>query len=212
MSTSVAYLRKRLAAIGRHDLLAAADAGEISTFAAAEEAGLVKRQPVTGNGSENEAKRRAWALMRIIGKAPPLKPKPEPRPARTPAHSRPSQETPRNGRSAPTTPPDLGAILAEWEAAQRPLRNGRPTVDPQRETACAPLVPVPAEPERTPFPAHPAVPCTTCTHPCAPAAVREMLDVALAARRGATDLAGSTMPRACCQRLLQCPNIHALIG
>ena len=84
MSTSVAYLRKRLADIGRHDLLEAAERGEVSTFACAEEAGLVTRRPVEGNGSPNQAKKRAWTLARITRQSPlTQKPEPEfsPRPA-----------------------------------------------------------------------------------------------------------------------------------
>ena len=80
MSTSVAYLRKRLNDIERHDLLAAVEAGHISTFAAAEEAGLIKRPPVGGNGSENQAKKRAWAIMKATGRGPTLAPKPGPTP------------------------------------------------------------------------------------------------------------------------------------
>jgi hypothetical protein len=82
MSTSVAYLRKRLADIGRHDLLAAVDRGDISAFAAAEAAGLITtaRSRVTGNGSGNQARRRHWAVLRATGQAPPL-PHTEPQPA-----------------------------------------------------------------------------------------------------------------------------------
>jgi len=65
MSTSVAYLRKRLADIGRYDLLEAAERGEISTFAAAVEVGLCKRPEALGTGSPNAAKKRNWALMKI---------------------------------------------------------------------------------------------------------------------------------------------------
>jgi hypothetical protein len=97
MSTSVAYLRKRLADIGRHDLLEAAERGEVSTFAAAEEAGLVTRREVTGNGSPNQAKKRAWALTRITRQALPLAPRPEPKPepefSPKPAPPKFSQET-----------------------------------------------------------------------------------------------------------------------
>ena len=96
MGTSVAYLRKRLADIGRHDLLDAAERGLISTFAAAEEAGLVTRREVQGNGSPNQAKKRAWTLARITRQAPPLPPKPEPQavlPVSIPAQPKFSQET-----------------------------------------------------------------------------------------------------------------------
>jgi hypothetical protein len=65
VSTSVAYLRKRLADIGRYDLLEACERGEVSTYACAEEAGLVTRRPIEGNGSPNQAKKRAWDLARI---------------------------------------------------------------------------------------------------------------------------------------------------
>jgi hypothetical protein len=97
VSTSVAYLRKRLAAIGRHDLLEAAEAGLISTFAAAEACGLVTRREILGNGSENQAKKRAWAIGRITRQAPPLPPRPEPKPepefSPRQAHPKFSQET-----------------------------------------------------------------------------------------------------------------------
>jgi hypothetical protein len=93
MSTSVAYLRKRLADIGRHDLLAAADRGDISTFAAAEAAGLIRtaRSRVTGNGSGNQARRRRWAIARATGQAPPLPPKPEPQPETGPVSPLPQE-------------------------------------------------------------------------------------------------------------------------
>src|SRR5262249_40028245 len=96
MSTSVAYLRKRLADVGRQDLLDAAEAGLISTYAAAEEAGLVTRREVLGTGSPNQTKKRLWALSRIARGVPPLPPKPEPaEPAISPslAHPKFSQTT-----------------------------------------------------------------------------------------------------------------------
>jgi hypothetical protein len=65
MSTSIAYLRQRLIAVGRHDLLEAAEAREISFYAAAEAAGLVTRRETLGTGSPNQGKRRAFAIARI---------------------------------------------------------------------------------------------------------------------------------------------------
>jgi hypothetical protein len=235
MSTSVAYLRKRLTDIGRQDLLDAAERGEISTFAAAEEAGLVRRQAVLGTGSENAAKRRAWAIMKATRQTPPLAPKPGPTPASTPAHSKFSQETPRNGRSAPTTPIDLAAAIREWEEAQKPapsrdhevkLSNRLDNSNAQREGAPprdeglfassiveANVAKAEREgPERTPFPAHAAIPCTSCRHPQAAAALREVLDVYVAACRGEPHQTGSTIPRACCQWSLRRPDIRALIA
>jgi len=74
VSTSVAYLRKRLADIGRYDLLEAAERGEVSFYACAEEAGLVTRREITGNGSPNQAKKRAWKLAQITRQTSPVAP------------------------------------------------------------------------------------------------------------------------------------------
>jgi len=91
MSTSVAYLRKRLNDIGRHDLLAAAEAGQISFFAAADEAQVIRRTRVLGTGSGNQARKRAWAVARATGQAPPLAPKPEPQPEAGPVSPLPQE-------------------------------------------------------------------------------------------------------------------------
>jgi hypothetical protein len=77
---SIEYLTKRLQQGGHLDLLAAVERCELSTYAAAEAAGIVKRRPVTGGGSENQARRRNWAVLRATGKAPALEPRPEPKP------------------------------------------------------------------------------------------------------------------------------------
>jgi hypothetical protein len=113
VSTSVAYLKKRLADIGRYDLLDAAEAGLVSHFAAAEEAGLVRRREVLGNGSPNQAKKRAWTLARVTRQAEPL----------APAKFSPGQAVPNFSQGARRTArdmPDLTAALAEWEEAQKP--------------------------------------------------------------------------------------------
>jgi hypothetical protein len=183
VSTSVAYLSKRLADIGRHDLLEGAQRGEFSYLAAAEWAGLVTRRPPTGNGSQNAAKRRAWALMR------------------TERASGVSRE--RANLSQPhTAMPDLAAAITEWEEAQKPA---------PREPEPAPVAP-PPEPERSPFPAHPAIPCTRCEHPQAAAALREILNGYVAATRGELHPTGSTLPRACCQWSCRRPDIRAMIA
>ena len=98
MSTSRAYLAKRLKAIGRDDLLAAAERGEVTLHSAALWAGLITQQRVPeGNGSQNVSKRKAWALMRAERQGSLLGPKPEPQlaPENRPAPSAPkfSQET-----------------------------------------------------------------------------------------------------------------------
>jgi len=69
MSTSVSYLRKRLADIGRTDLLNAAERGEVSFYAASEAAGLIRRRAVQGNGSPNAAKRRQFRIRAILREA-----------------------------------------------------------------------------------------------------------------------------------------------
>jgi hypothetical protein len=202
MSTSVAYLRKRLTDIGRQDLLDAVNAGAISTFAAAEEAGLIRRQEVLGTGSPNQAKKRAWTLARITRQAPPLATT-RLEPEFSPARPKFSQGT-RNGQSVPTTPIDLEAILAEWELAQKPAVEE--TLErPRRTVASSAAIP----PE--PFPAHPATPCTRCDHPQHAAALREILNTYVAARRGEPHQTGNTLPRACCQWFRR-PDIRALIA
>jgi hypothetical protein len=106
MSTSVAYLRKRLAAIGRHDLLAAVDRGELRAFVAAEAAGLIKRQPVTGNGSQNQARKRRYAVARATGPALPLPPESEPQPEPQP-------------HAVSPLPPEVRAIVVKLVKAGR---------------------------------------------------------------------------------------------
>jgi hypothetical protein len=180
MSTSISYLRKRLRDIGRLDLLEGAEAGHFSFHAAAIDAGLIKQPPNTGNGSQNVARRTAYAIWKTTRQSPPL-----------------------NGATAPSAPamPDLAAVIAEWEEARKPASRDR---EPAPATA-------PPEPERTPFPAH-AIPCTSCRHPQAAAALREVLNVYMAACRGEPHRTGSTLPRACCQWVLQRPDPRAMIA
>ena len=76
MSTSRSYLRKRLLAIGRADLVEAVESGQgILMYHAAEEAGLIRRRPILGSGSPNQTKARLWAMAKITRRAPvPLEP------------------------------------------------------------------------------------------------------------------------------------------
>ena len=60
VSTSVDYLQDRLRRAGRDDLLEAIADGRISTYHAAEIAGIVKRRPTLGL-RDHAAKRLAWA-------------------------------------------------------------------------------------------------------------------------------------------------------
>jgi len=62
--TGRAYLLDRLERGGHVELLAAVEAGTLSAFAAAVEAGIVRRPVPNGRGSTNEAKRREFAIRR----------------------------------------------------------------------------------------------------------------------------------------------------
>jgi hypothetical protein len=77
--TSKEYLRKRLLAVGRHDLIAAVEErNELSYYGAAEAAGLVTRRPTIGGDDSNQSRRRRYAVLRVTGQAPPLEPRPAP--------------------------------------------------------------------------------------------------------------------------------------
>jgi hypothetical protein len=206
------YLLDRLKRDGFDELVAAIEGRELSTYAAAVEVGYRKRPEPTGRGSENAAKRRMWAIHRAYQASgrPDVAERCNLETARNSETTRNSEtarsrmrETPHNGRSAPT--PDLAAAIREWEEAQRPPR-------PVRDPAPAPIPPEPVPLERFPIIHSSKIPCANCMHPNAAAAQNEICDVYLAARRGELNLTGSTLPRACCQRLLQNVDVRALIG
>jgi hypothetical protein len=188
---SAAYLRSRLERDGHIELLAAVDRGELSTFAAGVEAGYTKRPEPLGTGSQNARRRRDWTIAKAYR-------------ASAQAELAEVPEAPANGQAAPTPPIDLAAAIREWEEAQKP-----PVCD--REPEPAPAAPPPA-PERMSFPIHGALPCTSCSHVQAAAALREVIDGYLAACRGEPRQTGSTLPRACCQRLLRRPDVQAMIA
>jgi len=202
---SVEYLTKRLRDSGELELLGAVERGELSTYAAAEAAGIVKRRPVTGGGSENQARRRRWAVHLATGRSA-LEPLPSP--------GEPDFRRAGEAQSVPAsvpTMPDLAAAIREWEEAQRQAAKGtRQKGRFSHDEKCA----RPAERELEPIPllVHSGIPCTSCTHPCAVAAVMELLNVALAARRGETGLAGSAMPRACCRQQVTHIDVRSLVG
>jgi hypothetical protein len=187
MSTSISYLRKRLRDIGRLDLLEGAEAGHFSFHAAAIDAGLIKQPAIIGNGSQNASKRTAYAIWKA------------------------TKSSPLDGPTPLTAPdmPDLQAALAELEEAQKPAPPRDRGLDDDEKG----IVRTPGGPQATPFPAHPAIPCTSCNHVQAAAALREVIDGYLAACRGEPHQTGSTLPRACCQRLLRRrPDIRAMIA
>jgi hypothetical protein len=202
---SAAYLRSRLERDGHVELLQAIDNGTLSTYAAGVEAGYTKRPEPLGSGSPNARKRREWAVVRAY---------------RESGASRNVQngQTGQNGQprrvvgSAPT-PPDLAAAIAEWEEAQRPappkdLRKQDKEILRERKPAPAVL---PTLEDLAVFPAHPAVPCTSCRRPQAAAALREILNTYVCAARGEPHRTGNVLPRACCQWLRH-PDVRALIG
>ena len=64
--TSRQYLCGRLRKEGHFALLAAVERGDLSAYAAAEEAGFITRRPILGTGSENAAKRRMFAVRNAL--------------------------------------------------------------------------------------------------------------------------------------------------
>jgi hypothetical protein len=198
------YLLQRLERDGHHELLVSIAAGELSVYAAACEVGYVTRPTPSGNGSPNARKRREWAIRKAYQGS-----------ARadtasvTPQASTEVLRPPPNGRSAPRPPIDLAAVIAEWEEAQKPAPSEDLVLQRHKVREPAPAV----LPEPVYFPVHPAVPCTSCSRPEAAAALRQVLDVYVAASRGEPHQTGSTLPRACCQRMLhRRPDIRAMIA
>jgi hypothetical protein len=72
--SSYAYITSRLARDGRHDLLEGIRNGKISAFAAGCEAGYCKRPAPRGNGSQNQARARDWAMHKLLNP-----PRPDPK-------------------------------------------------------------------------------------------------------------------------------------
>jgi hypothetical protein len=68
--TSVTFLKRRLAEIGRKDLLQAVEGGLLSAYAAAEAAGLVTRRPTTGTGTAGPAQRRQHIVRQVTSGDP----------------------------------------------------------------------------------------------------------------------------------------------
>jgi hypothetical protein len=64
------YICARLLRDRRFDLLEGVRSGKISAYAAAEEMNYIKRPEPLGTGSENAAKRRAWAMHRLLNPRP----------------------------------------------------------------------------------------------------------------------------------------------
>jgi hypothetical protein len=67
--SSRAYLLDRLERMGRRDLLDGVARGQITVLMAAEAAGFYRRPTPTGRGSPNVAKRKRFALQRLLREA-----------------------------------------------------------------------------------------------------------------------------------------------
>src|SRR5262249_21023393 len=76
--TSREYLIERLRRAQRLDLVSAIERGEVSAYAASIEMGWHRRRPTISGEDCNQARRRAFAIARAVGRAPPLGPRPEP--------------------------------------------------------------------------------------------------------------------------------------
>ena len=228
-----AHLRSCLERGGFFVLLRMVERGELTAHGAAVEAGIRQGREPLGSGSENRARERAWKINKAYQEAElagvPLgagdlkywqdDAEPAPRVAMRPG----------NGASHPRRAawPDLSAALAEAEMMRRTTdlpetrddliayqrdkelvrqRNGRghrrdelgDEDDLRRD-------------ERALFPGHPALPCCTCSHPSAPAAMREVFASYVAGRRGESQT-GNTLPPSCCQRQLRVVDVRALVG
>src|SRR5262245_196679 len=64
--TSREYLTSRLRKEGHFALLAAVERGDLSAYAAAEEAGFVTRRPTLERGSQNALRRRMFAVRNAL--------------------------------------------------------------------------------------------------------------------------------------------------
>jgi hypothetical protein len=69
--TSRQYLVSRLERAGRTDLLDGIAQGQISVFAAAAEAGIVRRRKTVADGDHNATRRREFAMAAVLERAPP---------------------------------------------------------------------------------------------------------------------------------------------
>jgi len=152
--TSVEYLTDRLRRAGRFDLLDAIARRELSTFAAAEAAGIVRRRAVLGTGSPNASNRRNWAVLRATGKVPALEPR-EPEP---PAQAKFSPAT----RAIVARPVEDGRVdlviavaerrISPQAAARLAAGHGRHRLTREDvEEAPKPEAPKPKKPAEVPF-------------------------------------------------------------
>jgi hypothetical protein len=206
-----AHLRSCLERGGFFVLLSMVDRGELTAHGAAIQAGIRQGREPLGSGSQNRARTRAWKVKKAYEDA---------KRAGVPLGAGdlqywqddafPAVALRRgNGAAHPrrAAMPDLAAVIAEWEQAQKPAV--KETLEPPRRTA-----PAPAElPPELALPAHPTIPCTSCREPQQAAALREILDLYLCAVRGEPHRTGSVLPGACCQRrLLGRLDVKALVA
>src|SRR5262249_8791764 len=233
------YLYERLVRGGFTELLRAVDAGTLTVYAAAAEVGLVTRPTPSGRGSPNARKRIDWAVhqayrasARAHGAAEAAAGD-EPAPgSSTPGRSTmpidlvaalAEAEEMRAASARPGRPTvdfagnfDRGVDHPHDRRIDRDLpaeaidHDARDLVA-ERDRLLSIIDRLEARLHDQPF-AHAAIPCTTCSSPCATAAMKEIVDVYVAARRGEQDLAGNVLPLRCCKRQLRCVDARALIA
>jgi hypothetical protein len=215
------HLRSCLERGGFFILLGMLQRGELTAHGAAVEAGIRKGREPLGSGSQNAARTRAWKVQKAyeaakrtgtqLGAGDLQYWQDDPPPASRTA------TRPGNGAVHPLWP-DLEAALHELEEARRPAppEARRPRdAEPDLELARKRPEPAALPPglERVSFPPHAALPCAGCHHPQAAAALKQVIDAYVAARRGVPIETGNVLPGACCQRLLQGrPDIRAMIA
>jgi hypothetical protein len=220
---------------GFHELLRAVDAGTLTVYAASAEAGLVRRPEPLGTGSPNARKRIDWAIIQAYrgssraNGAAEAGDEPAPRSSMTPRlspmpdlaaalaevnemHGEPGRaHPPARTRVHPVARIQRQARRADAARVEDALVPFTRDLDAERNRLLAIIEQLEGRLHDRPC-AHPAVPCTTCSSTCATAAMKEVVDVYVAARRGEQDLAGSVIPRVCCQRQLRVVDPRALIA
>src|SRR5262249_47527339 len=176
--TSIEYLQGRLRAAGRDDLLAAIEGGLISTYCAAEAAGIVRRRPTAGLQT-NMAKARAWALHKITG---------GPAPTGDDFPAVPLSPAKAEARRLAQVYADRGVEALEDERRSRRRAARRDPGHDQGEREADRVEPeVKVEPPAArvvAVPITPELPCLSCSSWAATLAVREIAATYVAARKG----------------------------
>jgi hypothetical protein len=227
--TSREYLLRRLEQAGEFDLVQAVHNRVVSAHAAAIHAGILRPRPTLGM-QENVGKAIAWQLARITRGSPPLPAEVPQEPplseAKALARALASGERPLQGerrrRERPRRRAPISPVCAEMSPDGKAREHDAERVEPELkvdlETKVDRVVQVEAPAGRLPtLPViDPELPCLSCQHWAAAAAVREIATIYLQARRGDLHLAArpgdGLLPAACCRRRMGIPTAAALIA